>query len=85
MPVKANSNATKNNIICCECAKNIASLQSCCRKHDRTHMFCYECAQKHIIDLLQISGMHNTICGVIVAFGLILVNKRSVWYGYSPD
>ena len=41
--------------------------------------------KKHIIDLLQISGMHNTICGVIVAFGLILVNKRSVWYGYSPD
>ena len=46
MPVKVNSDATKNNIICCECAKNVASIQSSCRKHDRTHMFCRECAQK---------------------------------------
>ena len=48
MPLKVNTESVKKGkkIICCECAKNIASIQSNCRKHDETHMFCCECAQK---------------------------------------
>ena len=78
MPVKANSNYTKTILSVANVQKILLLFNLVVENMIELICFVMNVHKKHIIDLLQISGMHNTICGVIVAFGLILVNMRSV-------
>ena len=70
----------KKQEMCCECGIEIGVVHGMC---NRQHLFCRKCTENHLNEEVTMAGIKNTYCGVIVVFGLISVNMRSVQCGYS--